>query len=92
MLRIDRTVTPTVYRGATLSVLEVEVLSTIKDVIRKGYVRQIDHDKIVLDQGTIDGAPGDLYVDCTAKAFGRHPRCRSSIGTELRFSRCAHGA
>jgi NAD(P)-binding Rossmann-like domain len=73
MLRIDRTVTPTVYRGATLSVLEVEVLSTIKDIIRKGYVRRIDHDKIVLDQGTIDGAPGDLYVDCTAKAFGRRP-------------------
>jgi hypothetical protein len=73
MLRIDRTVSPTVYRGATLSVLEVEVLSTIKDVIRKGYVRRIDRDKIRLDQGTIDGAPGDLYVDCTAKAFGRRP-------------------
>lgn len=73
MLRIDRTVTPTVYRGATLSVLEVEVLSTIKDVIRKGYIRRIDRDKILLDQGRVHSEPGDLYVDCTAKAFRRRP-------------------
>ena len=68
-----RTITPTVYRGATLSVLEVEVLKTIKDVIRKGYIRRIDPDKIVLDQASIDGALGDVYVDCTAKAFSRRP-------------------
>lgn len=73
MLRIDRTVTPTVYRGATLSVREVEILSTIKDVVRKGYVRRIERESIVLDQGTIDGSPNDLLVDCTAKAFGRRP-------------------
>jgi hypothetical protein len=71
MLRIDRTVKPTVYRGATLSILEIELLRTIKDVIRKGYVRRIERDKVVLDQGTIYSAPDDLYVDCTAKAFGR---------------------
>ena len=35
MLRIDRTVRPTVFRGATLAILEVEALSTIKDVVTK---------------------------------------------------------
>lgn len=73
MLRIDRTVTPTIYRGATLSVREVDVLSAIKDVVRKGYVRRIENGKIVLDKGTIDAAPDDLFIDCTAKAFGRRP-------------------
>lgn len=73
MLRIDRTVTPTVYRGATLSVREVEILGTIKDVVRKGYVRRIERGSVVLDQGTIDGGPDDLFIDCTAKAFGRRP-------------------
>jgi hypothetical protein len=73
MLRIDRTVTPTIYRGATLSALEVEVLNTIKNVVRKGYVKRIERDRITLDQGTIDGAADDLYVDCTARAFSRRP-------------------
>jgi len=73
MLRIDRTVWPTAYRGATLSMLEVEALSTIKDVVRKGRVRRIERDAIVLERGEVDVAPGDLYVDCTAKAFGRRP-------------------
>jgi hypothetical protein len=42
MLRLDSTVTPTLYRGATLSALEVEVLSTITDVVRMGYVKRIE--------------------------------------------------
>ena len=55
MLRIDRTVRPTMYRGATLTILEVEALSTIKGVVRKGRVRQIERDAIVLEKGTVDG-------------------------------------
>ena len=73
MLRIDRTVWPTAFRGATLSILEVEALSTIKDVVRKGRVRRIERDAIVLERGKVDAAPDDLYVDCTAKAFSRRP-------------------
>ena len=61
------------FRGATLAILEVEALSTIKDVVRKGRVRRIERDAIVLEKGTVDAAPDDLYVDCTAKAFSRRP-------------------
>ena len=35
MLRIDRTVAAAAFRGTTLSILEVEALTTIKDVVRK---------------------------------------------------------
>jgi hypothetical protein len=73
MLRIDRTVWPTVYRGATLSILEVEALSTLKDVVRKGHVRRIERDAIILEKGKVNAVPDDLYVDCTAKAFSRRP-------------------
>jgi hypothetical protein len=62
-----------VFRGATLSILEVEALGTIKDVLRKGRVRRIERDAIVLEKGTVDAVPDDLYVDCTAKAFSRRP-------------------
>ena len=82
MLRIDRTVWPTVFRGATLSILEVEALSTIKDVVRKGRVRRIERDAIVLDKGTVDAAPDDLYVDCTAKGIQQTP---SSSGLQRRI-------
>lgn len=73
MLRIDRTVWPTAYRGATLSILEVEGLSSIKDVVRKGRVRRIERDAIVLERGKVDVAPDDLHVDCTARAFSKRP-------------------
>jgi hypothetical protein len=70
VLRIDRTVWPTAYRGATLSTLEVEALRTIKDVVRKGRVKRIERDAIALERGNVEATPDDLYVDCTAKAFG----------------------
>ena len=73
MLRIDQTVWPAVFRGATLATLEVEALRTIKDVVRKGRVKRIAQDAIVLEQGIIDAAPDDLYVDCTARGFRRRP-------------------
>jgi hypothetical protein len=92
MLRIDRTVWPTAFRGATLSTLEVEALSTIKDVVRKGRVRRIERDAIVLERGKVDLAPDDLYVDCTAKAFSRAPRFRSSMGIRSRSSKCVPDA
>ncbi|MBR0973212.1 MULTISPECIES: NAD(P)-binding protein [Bradyrhizobium] len=73
ILRIDRTIWPTAFRGATLSILEAEALGTIKDVVRKGRVRRIERDSIVLDRGNVDAAPDDLYVDCTAKGFRKRP-------------------
>src|SRR5262249_3921110 len=71
MLRIDRNVMPTIYRGATLSIFEVEVLRTIRNVVRKGYLKRVGRDNLTLDQGTIDGKPDDLYVDCTARWINR---------------------
>jgi hypothetical protein len=73
MLRIDRTVRPTAFRGGTLSLLEVEALGTIKDVVRNGRVSRIERDAIVLERGDVDAVPDDLFVDCTAKAFRKQP-------------------
>jgi hypothetical protein len=73
LLRIDQTVRPTMYRGATISVFEVEMLRTIKDVVRKGHVRRIERDTILLEHGSLEGAPDALYVDCTARAVGERP-------------------
>ena len=73
MLRIDRKVWPTAFRGATLSILEVTALGAIKDIVRQGRVRRIERDAIILERGRVEAAPDDLYVDCTAKAFTKRP-------------------
>jgi hypothetical protein len=73
LLRIDQTVRPTMYRGATISMFEVEMLRTIKDVVRKGHVRRIERDTILLEHGAVESAPDALYVDCTARAVGARP-------------------
>lgn len=91
MLRIDRTVWPTAYRGATVSIREVEVLSSIKDVVRKGRVRRIERDAIVLEKGKVPAAPGDLYVDCTAKAFNRRDRVPVFDGDQITLQQVRPG-
>jgi hypothetical protein len=73
LLRVDQSIWPTKYSGATISLQEVEMLRAIKDVVRMGYVRRIARDAIVLDQGSVPAAAGALYVDCTGRAFTSRP-------------------
>jgi hypothetical protein len=69
MLRIDPSHTPTMFHYATLSIGEIELLRTIKNVIRKGRVQTIELDAMVMVQGRIPMDPDTLYVDCTASAL-----------------------
>jgi hypothetical protein len=73
LLRIDTTVWPTMFRGATISAIEIEMLRTITNVERKGHVRRLERGRIVLDLGSVDCATDALHIDCTASAFGRPP-------------------
>lgn len=73
MIRIDRNVRPTAYKCATISRAEVEMLRRIKDVVRKGHVRRIERNAIVMQGGTIGADPGALYIDCTASAIASRP-------------------
>jgi hypothetical protein len=73
VLRVDPRVRPTMYRGATASPGEVETLRRIPDVVRLGHVRRIGLRRIELDDGEIEAAPQDLYIDCTARGIGAPP-------------------
>ncbi len=67
LMRIDERTEPDVFRGATLSTLELESLRQIGDVVRRGRVRRIGTRGIGFDDGTeVAADPGDVYVDCTA--------------------------
>ena len=77
MIRIDRSVTPTMFHYATISTGEVEQLRRIKNVIRQGRIERIENDRLVMANGDEIPAPPDtLYIDCTATAvdFGNETR------------------
>ncbi|MBR0851740.1 FAD-dependent oxidoreductase [Bradyrhizobium diazoefficiens] len=65
-LRLDRSITPTMFHGSTMSHREMEKLRSIDDVVRKGHVKAIHRDRIVLEEGTVSADDDWLYVDCTA--------------------------
>ncbi len=78
-LRLDPAVWPTMMHGATVTELELAQLRRIPEVVRKGRVRRIEADRIVLDGGDAPAEPGTLYVDCTASALGGNVNDRSAV-------------
>ena len=73
LLRVDPGVTPTMFRGAVTSEPELALLRRIEDVVRMGYVRRIERDEIVLDEGRVPTSPASLHVHCAASALARPP-------------------
>ncbi len=67
MLRVDRDYWPTMFRAATTTVAEVELLHKITNVIRLGHVIRIESGALVLEHGTVPTEHDCLYVDCTAR-------------------------
>lgn len=69
-VRIDDTVRPTMFHGATISDPELAELRKIKNVIRMGRIQRIEPDQIIMDDGTLPSDPNTLFVDCSACAVG----------------------
>jgi len=73
MLRVDELVTPTAYRGATVTAAEVEQLRRIEDVVRLGHVRRVERDRIVLENGEVSTSARRLHVHCAARGLNPAP-------------------
>jgi len=84
LLRVDESVTPTMYKGATASVNELDQLRRIRDIVRLGHVRRIEQDTIVLDHGKIPTSPRHLHVHCAA--CGLNPAPEVPMFTEDRIT------
>ena len=65
-VRIDATVEPTAFRGATISASELDGLGTIERVVPGRKVRHIGTDRIVTDQGDVPTSANRVHIDCTA--------------------------
>ena len=66
VLRIDPSVQPTMLKGATASVGEVDQLRRIENVVRLGHVERIGRDAIILEQGSIPTSPDHLHIHCAS--------------------------
>lgn len=71
--RFDRTVTPTMFRGAILSAAECDALERVPRVVRLGRIRHLGATRILLDGGEIPNDPRQVLVDCTAPGFRAAP-------------------
>jgi hypothetical protein len=65
-VRIDPSVEPLAFRGATVSPREIDALRTIEHVVRSSRVRSIGRTTVTTDAGNLPGGPREVYVDCTA--------------------------
>jgi hypothetical protein len=73
LLRLDRTIRPTIYRCATITLDELAQLKRIKNVVRQGYVRAVESNRIVLDRGELPITSNSLVIDCSASGISRRP-------------------
>jgi hypothetical protein len=64
-VRIDSRTEPGAFRGATISVQELESLRAIERVVRC-RVHQVRDGSMATDQGEVVTDAGSVYVDCTA--------------------------
>ncbi|KQY08676.1 hypothetical protein ASD37_30395 [Mycobacterium sp. Root135] len=83
LLRIDETVTPSMYRCAIVSRGELDHLRRISDVVRMGRVVALEPGQITLDDGTVDVDPSALFVDCTGDGIGTRPATTVFAGEHI---------
>jgi hypothetical protein len=65
-LRFDEAVEPTMFKGSTMSTLELEQGRQIDNVVHLGHVRRISAAEVTLEGGSLPTDPGQAYIDCTA--------------------------
>ena len=74
MMRIDRSVTPTMAKSPTLGTWELELLRTIEDVVRHGHLRTVERGRLVFEGGTtVQVADDAVVVHCAADGLKNPP-------------------
>jgi hypothetical protein len=73
MLRIDRSVIPTMAKVPTLAQWELDRLRTIDHVVRLGHLRSVEHGRLVLTDGDVPISPDAIVVHCAASGLQYPP-------------------
>ncbi len=73
MLRIDRSVTPSMAKAPTLGTWELELLRSIEHVVRLGHIETVGRGRIDLAEGSVAVADDALVVNCAADGLKLRP-------------------
>lgn len=73
MLRVDRTVLPTMAKAPTLATWELEQLRTLENVVRRGHLKTVDRGKLSFADGSVAVAEDALVVHCAADGLKYPP-------------------
>jgi hypothetical protein len=73
MLRIDRSVTPTMAKTPTLAQWELDLLRQVEDVVRLGHIRHVTPDRLVLAHGEVALRKDSVVVHCAAPGLKYPP-------------------
>ncbi|MDQ4113355.1 MAG: NAD(P)/FAD-dependent oxidoreductase [Actinomycetota bacterium] len=73
MLRIDRSVMPTMAKAPTLATWELEQLRTLENVVRRGRIRHVDRGSLTFADGSLAVADDALVVHCAADGLKYPP-------------------
>jgi hypothetical protein len=73
VFRTDRSIEPSILRGATASLGELDELRRIENVVRLGHVERIDENTITLVQGSIPTSPDHVHVHCASAGLSDNP-------------------
>lgn len=68
LLRLDPTVKPAMFHGATVSQEEATQLRRIKNIVRHGRVTKLGLNKIEFNETSIPTTPNTVHIDCSARA------------------------
>ena len=73
MLRIDRSLTPTMAKAPTLAQWELDQLRTIENVVRLGHLRRVERGRLVFGEGEVTTAQDAVVVHCAASGLQYPP-------------------
>ncbi len=69
MLRIDRSVTPTMAKAPTLATWELDQLRSIQNVVRRGHLQRVERGRLIFANGSAAVADDAVIVHCAASGF-----------------------
>jgi hypothetical protein len=73
VLRTDPSIQPSMFKGATASLGELDQLRRIKNVVRRGRVKRIDVEAITLEHGSIPTTSDHVHIHCASAGLSDHP-------------------
>ena len=73
MMRIDRSVMPTMAKAPTLAKWELDQLRTLDNVVRRGHIESVERGKLAFAEGSVAVADDALVVHCAADGLKYPP-------------------